>query len=254
MTAITNLLKKHENLETQEVKITTYTSPLEESIKEKLYQLAGKGYGVPKPQVITINLINKAIEDYKNENHIFYQVNMSNIKEISLSFQKIIKIAYLENLVSLEKLKLDNNLIMKIENLENLVNLRWLDLSFNNISKIEGLKNLINLTDLSLFNNQIEIVENLDTNNNLNILSIGNNNIKDVKIMVDYLKKFSNLQGLTVSGNAFIKENESGTVNINTQLPTFSTFYEPIIIGLENLKYLDYRPVSKEEVRINNYF
>ena len=240
-------LEKYDNTNIKQEKTITYTSPLEDTIKEKLYQLARKGYGVPKPQVITISLINKAIENYKNENHIFFPVNMNNVKEISLSFSKIIKIAYLENLVSLEKLKLDNNIIMKIENLSSLTNLKWLDLSFNNISKIENLNSLVALTDLSLFNNEIKKVEGLDLNNNLNILSVGNNRIEDVKEMVDYLKKFNNLQGLTVSGNYFNKDVDSGSVNVNTQVPSFPLVYETIIVGLDNLKYLDYRPVDPDE-------
>ena len=65
---------------------------LEDSIKNKLYEIASKGYGFAKPKVITIDLIKDAIEEYKNENHIFYEVNMTNCKEISLSFKKIIKI------------------------------------------------------------------------------------------------------------------------------------------------------------------
>lgn len=231
-----------------------YTTPLEDSIKSKLYQIASKGYGVSKPNVITIDLIKEAIEVYKNENHIFYEVNMTNCKEIALSFKRIIKIAYLENLVKLEKLKLDNNIIMKIENLDKLKNLKWLDLSFNNISKIEGLRSLINLTDLSLFNNEIEEVNNLDFNTKLNILSVGNNKIKDVKKMVDYLKTFPNLQGLTVSGNVFNKDAESGGVNNTTQIPSFPLCYETILVGLEKLKYLDYRPVDPDEVRTYYYY
>ena len=173
---------------------------------------------------------------------------MANCKEIALSFKKIIKISYLDNLHQLEKLKLDNNIIMKIENVEKLKNLKWLDLSFNNITKIEGLNALINLTDLSLFNNEIEVVENLDFNTKLNILSIGNNKIKDSKVLVDYLKRFPHLQGLTVSGNIFNKEYETGNVNTTTQVPSFPLIYETIIVGLENLKYLDYRPVDPDEV------
>lgn len=244
-----NFEKKYDiNKDEKEEKKIVYTTSLEDTIKNKLYQIASKGYGVSKPKVITIDLIKDAIEEYKNENHIFYEVNMENCKEIALSFKKIIKIAYLENLVKLEKLKLDNNIIMKIENLEKLKNLKWLDLSFNNISKIEGLKSLINLTDLSLFNNEIEEVNNLDYNTKLNILSVGNNKIKDVKKMVDYLKKFPNLQGLTVSGNVFNKDAESGGINSTTQTPGFPLCYESILVGLDKLKYLDYRPVDPDEV------
>ena len=105
-----------------------------------------------------------------------------------------------------------------MEKAKNLLkNLKWLDLSFNNISQIEGLNSLINLTDLSLFNNEIKEINNLEYNMKLNILSIGNNKINDVKKLCDYLKKFPHLQGLTVSGNPFIKETDIG-INDNKQI------------------------------------
>jgi hypothetical protein len=241
-------LQNIDNQNKKEEKREIYTTVLEDSIKNKLYEIASKGYGFAKPKVITIDLIKDAIEEYKNENHIFYEVNMTNCKEISLSFKKIIKIAYLDKLLALEKLKLDNNVIMKIENLNTLKNIRWLDLSFNDISKIEGLEELINLTDLSLFNNKIEEIGGLDNNTKLNILSIGNNKIRDIKKVCDYLKKFPNLQGLTVSGNIFNKDVETGNVNSNNQVPSFPLCYEPILVGLDKLKYLDYRPIDPDEV------
>jgi len=42
-------LEKYDNTNIKQEKTITYTSPLEDTIKEKLYQLARKGYGVPKP-------------------------------------------------------------------------------------------------------------------------------------------------------------------------------------------------------------
>ena len=230
----------------------THTSNFDEDIKEKLYELANKGYDVVRPTLITKNVINSAIEDYKNEYQVFTEINMSNCKEISLSFKNILKIDNLSNLVELETLRLDNNMIKKIENLNNLTKLKWLDLSFNNIKVVAGLNSLVNLTDLSLFNNEIVEVGNLDSNNKLNILSIGNNKITDSKKLVDYLKKLNNLQGLTVSGNPFAKEQESGGVSNTNQTPSFPSSYEIILANLDTLKYLDYRPIDPDEVSIIN--
>ncbi len=140
---------------------------------------------------------------------------------------------------------------MKIENLDCLVNLKWLDLSFNQISKIEGLNSLINLTDLSLYYNKISVVEGLDNNRKLNILSIGKNNISDHKRVtfinvqtVEYLRKLSNLQALTISGNPFYKE-ETNINNINfNQNTNYPTEYDYFLANLEYLKYIDYRPID----------
>ena len=72
-----------------------------------------------------------------------------------------------------------------------------------------------------------------------------------VKPMVDYLKKYSNLQGLTVSGNLFNNNTESGGISSSSQTPEFPHCYEQIIIGLKNLKYLDYRPVDPDYVKFS---
>lgn len=161
--------------------LTNYTTPLEDSIKEKLYKLAGKGYSSEKPTLITIDEITRAIQEHKTDNQIFTNISIYNCVELALSFKKILKIANLDNLTSLQKLKLDNNMIMKIEHLDHLVQLKWLDLSFNNISKIEGLTHLVNLTDISLFSNEISEIEGLENCRKLNILSIGRNKIVDTK-------------------------------------------------------------------------
>ena len=143
-------------------------------------------------------------------------------------------------------------MIMKIENLDSLVNLKWLDLSFNQIQKIEGLNNLVNLTDLSLYYNKIVIVEGLDNNRKLNILSIGKNCIADHKKVkqlitiktIDYLRKFSNLQALTISGNPFYKEDTNiNNINFN-QNANYPPEYDVFLASLEYLKYLDYRPID----------
>jgi Leucine-rich repeat (LRR) protein len=185
-------LLKSRRLEKVEVKVMKEFIPeVDETIKIKLHSIANKGYGATQPTIITIEEIQSAISEWKQENQIYSQeITPSNCTELALSFKKILQIANLDNLLKLEKLKLDNNMIMKIENLDHLLNLKWLDLSFNSITKIEGLDKLENLLDLSLFNNQIQEVEGLDNCRKLNVLSIGRNNIqnpKDVKFKLYYL-------------------------------------------------------------------
>ena len=174
-----NLLGKNKNDNQVQKQLDIYTIPLEDNIKSNLNAIASKGYGSIKPTLITIEEVKKAINEYKQENQIYSDINMHNVTELSLSFKRILKIANLDNLTKLEKLKLDNNMIMKIENLDSLDNIKWLDLSFNNISVMEGFGRLVNLTDLSLFNNQISMIGGLDQCKKLNILSMGKNQIKN---------------------------------------------------------------------------
>lgn len=68
---------------------------------------------------------------------------------------------------------------------------------------------------------------------------------------MDALRKFNNLQALTVNDNPFCKE--EGTIQ-NSLDPTknfqYPHSYEPIIAGLDKLKYLDYRPIDEDYVYI----
>lgn len=245
------ILKNKNRIEKIEEKaLIQFIKPVEDSVKAKLHSIGAKGYGEVQPTVITLDEIRSAINEYKNENQIYTEITMLNCMELALSFKRILRIANLDNLLKLEKLKLDNNMIMKIENLDHLVNIKWLDLSFNHITKIEGLNNLFNLTDLSLYNNQICEVEGLDFCRKVNILSIGRNLIKNPKQVVDYLRKFTFLQALTVHENPFCKDDN----NIQTSLDQPKSFHYPpsydvILANLEKLKYLDYRPIDEDNVK-----
>merc|ERR1711957_465883 len=137
-------------------------------------------------------------------------------------------------------------MIMKIQNLESLVNIKWLDLSFNNISTIEGLDSLVNLTDLSLFNNHIGSISGLDSCKKLNVLSLGKNQIKNPRPIVEYLRKFSNLQALTIHENPFCKDDTNQGTNDPTKNYQYPGSYEIILAILEKLKYLDYRPICPD--------
>lgn len=188
-----SLLGKNKGENQVQKQMIIYTTPLEDNIKDTLKSIASKGYGSLKPTLITIEEVKKAINEYKQENQIYSDINMNNVTELSLSFKRILKIENLDNLVKLEKLKLDNNMIMKIQNLDSLVNIKWLDLSFNNISVIEGLDKLVNLADLSLFNNQITAIGGLDNCKKLNVLSIGKNQIKNPRLVFIIFSAKSNL-------------------------------------------------------------
>lgn len=66
--------------------------------------------------------------------------------------------------------------------------------------------------------------------------------------MVEYLRKFPRLQALTVHENPFCKDD--GAQNVTTTDPSknyqYPGSYEIILAILENLKYIDYRPIDPE--------
>ncbi len=65
--------------------------------------------------------------------------------------------------------------------------------------------------------------------------------------MVDYLRKFSNLQALTVHENPFCKDDSSQSITDPTKNYQYPGSYEIILAILEKLKYLDYRPIDPDE-------
>jgi len=170
----------------------------------------------------------RSVAEYKDESGAVD----SDVTELRIDFQNILKIDNLITFTNLVKLQLDNNLIERIENLDHLVNLQWLDLSFNNIERIEGLEHLSNITDLSLHHNQISTLEGLDALHKLDVLSIGDNQLETVESApVLYLRRFHNLRSLNMSGNQL------------TEDPDYETF---VIAFLPTLKYIDWKRISDE--------
>lgn len=246
---------KNKNDKQVEKKLENFIPDITDDIKTKLQKIAIKSHGNNlSPKIITLEEIKRAFQEWKLENQIHNpDITLSQCKELSLSFQKILQISNLESLVSLEKLKLDNNMIMKIENLEKLVNLNWLDLSFNSITKIEGLNTLTNLLDLSLYCNKIVEVEGLDNCRKLHVFSIGMNHIRNCKEMVFYLKKFTNLRALNVADNPFAKDDTNIQMTYEQKMQQkiyYPSSYDPILANLSTLKYLDWKPIDEEKRKI----
>ncbi|XP_040604701.1 dynein regulatory complex subunit 3 [Mesocricetus auratus] len=152
------------------------------------------------------------------------------VLSLQLDFQNILRIDNLWQFENLQKLQLNNNIIERIEGLENLIHLVWLDLSFNNIETIEGLDTLVNLEDLSLSNNRISKMDSLDALVKLQVLSLGNNQISNIMNIL-YLRRFTDLRTLTLSGNP-VAEAEEYKMFIYAYLP--------------DLVYLDFRRIDEQ--------
>ena len=96
---------------------------------------------------------------------------------------------------------------------------------------IEGLSSLVRLKDLSLAHNHIKVLDKMD-DLPLEVLSIGNNLIEDLD-QLSYLRTFSMLKAVTLSGNPVASHAN----------------YQPFLLAhLPALVYFDYRLVSDEAV------
>uniref|UniRef100_A0A8C6T0D3 Dynein regulatory complex subunit 3 n=1 Tax=Neogobius melanostomus TaxID=47308 RepID=A0A8C6T0D3_9GOBI len=137
-------------------------------------------------------------------------------------------ISIIENLwefTSLTTLHLNNNFIQKLEGLSRLTNLSNLNLSFNKIMEIEGLESLKKLKELNLSSNNISVLDNFDSLENLVSFNI-----------VMYLRKFKNLFTLNFSGNPLCEEDN---------------YIWFVIAFFPNLKFLDYRYVKSDTVKLS---
>ncbi|XP_076366369.1 dynein regulatory complex subunit 3-like isoform X2 [Tachypleus tridentatus] len=192
---------------------------------------------VIEPSVINELMLKTAVENQGPQalqaNKIVEEdgIPFEHVLLLQLDFRNILQIENLWQFKALRKLQLDNNIIEKIEGLEELKNLTWLDLSFNNIEHIEGLSHLSKLEDLSLYSNRITKLENLDQLSKLQVLSVGNNLIDDFENVL-YLRSLKNVQCLNLAGNPV-----TGRENYRLQ----------VAAHLSQLRYLDYRIISKEE-------
>jgi hypothetical protein len=90
-------------------------------------------------------------------------INLSNLKELNVSFCKIenFNLIPLKNLINLEVLKISGNKITDLKPLSKLRKLKKLDLSNTQLDNLIGLENLTNLTDLNLSNNNLSSLEEI---------------------------------------------------------------------------------------------
>ena len=172
--------------------------------------------------------------------------SFANLKVLYLEGNSIKKIDGLNHLKSLTSLYLHENCIEKIENLDGLDNLYNLNLSDNCISKIENLSNLKTLSNLLLKRNRIGIdnEEDLlglaDLPASLTVLDISDNRIEITSFVKDLLTKISNLRVLYLQGNECVRK--------------IQYYRKNLIITLQNLHYLDDKPVFEEERRFAEAF
>ncbi|KAF2072583.1 hypothetical protein CYY_006106 [Polysphondylium violaceum] len=113
----------------------------------------------------------------------------------------------INNLTSLKKLYLSKNKLIKISNLDKLKDLEVLDLRANRIKEIdcESLNQNLNLNYLTLSNNQIESISNLPLLVKLHSFFLFSNQISDFNQFVkDLVSKTPNLSKLLIEGNPML--------------------------------------------------
>lgn len=127
--------------------------------------------------------------------------NLSNLKLLNLSFNKLSEINELTNLLNLKYLDIGANQIEKINGLSQSNLLEMLVLSRNKIKRIEQVSHLLNLKKISLHHNRINRIEGFDTLVNLQELYLPHNYISEIK----GLDKLAHLTHLNIAYNKITK-------------------------------------------------
>ena len=176
-----------------------------------------------------------------------------------LHFQGFRKIQNLDNFINLQVLYLENNSINKIEGLEKLIDLRCLYLQNNYIKEIEGLDNNTKLSILNLSNNKIKTIKNMSKLQKLENFYISKNDLSTIKDLENLLE-LKALSLLDIQNNNFT-ENSNDLLTFLNKMEELKVLYlkgneicrsipnyrRTIIIKLENLTYLDDKPIKKED-------
>ena len=160
-----------------------------------------------------------------------------------LHFQGFHKIENLNRFINVKVLYLENNLIEKIEGLEKIENLEnnkkivILNLSGNRIKKIENLSNLTKLEYFYMEKNNLsnyEDIENILELKTLKLLDIQSNKIdSNSNEIINLFSQLPNLRVLYLKGNNIIRE--------------INNYRRTMILKLNNLTYLDDRPIREED-------
>lgn len=167
-----------------------------------------------------------------------------NVKVLYLENNCISKIENLSCMKNLSCLYLQNNFISKIENLDHNLELCNLNLSFNRISKVENLSHLLKIEYLYLERNELKSPNDIkDVPPNVNLLDIQSNQI-DMESPDEMLTVLSSIEKLRV----LYFKNNPGCRKI-------SNYRKTLIHHIENLTYLDDRPVKEEDhLGVKAYF
>ena len=188
---------------------------------------------------LELDLSRKNIEDIKSIDGL---LDLDDLIELSLTFNKITIIEGLEGLRNLKCLNLFSNHIETIYGLEKLINLRELSLGGNKIKKIEGLGALKNLKRLYLGHNYISKIEGLEPLTNLEGLHLSHNHISKIE-RLDNLK---NLKIVNLNDNKKLTELEGLESLTNLRRLNLDNTYIQEIKGLDTLGNLRVLSLKKQ--------
>lgn len=140
---------------------------------------------------------------------------------------------------NLTNLNLNSNQIIKIEGLENMENLIELNLGYNKINKIEGLENLQKLETITLVKNEISDITPLSENINLKYINLNQNPNIDgdrANYTPEQIEKLNKLSKVIDNGGKILLDVEQLGLFNNYR---FITIQQQNLTSIEFLKGMD---------------
>ncbi|XP_060069626.1 uncharacterized protein LOC132549692 [Ylistrum balloti] len=128
-----------------------------------------------------------------------------NLKQLSLSGNRLVRMTGVGKLTNLTVLNLPNNSIVAVEGLKELVQLEWLNLSGNSIKAIENLNSNITLGHLDLSDNSISSLSDITHLRSLRTLLLHGNILTSLRTVPQHFPKSVVILSLA--------ENEIGDIN-----------------------------------------
>ncbi|XP_033741775.1 centrosomal protein of 97 kDa-like [Pecten maximus] len=128
-----------------------------------------------------------------------------NLKQLSLSGNRLVRMTGIGKLKNLTVLNLPNNSIVAVEGLKELLQLEWLNLSGNSIKAMENLNTNISLGHLDLSDNSISSLSDITHLRSLRTLLLHGNILTSLRTVPQHFPKSIAILSLA--------ENEIGDIN-----------------------------------------
>ncbi|XP_021366766.1 uncharacterized protein LOC110459051 isoform X1 [Mizuhopecten yessoensis] len=163
-----------------------------------------------------------------------------NLKQLSLSGNRVVRMTGVGKLKNLTVLNLPNNSIVAVEGLKELLQLEWLNLSGNSIKAIENLSTNISLGHLDLSDNNISSLSDITHLRSLRTLLLHGNSLTSLRTVPQHFPK--SIVIMSLAENEILDINEVMYLSCLPYLEQLSLTNNPCVLMTASTPGFDGRP------------
>ena len=237
----TSVLKDLTNLINLRLDYTDLTTTNNLSYLKKIKGLSLSGTGLTNYSVDIISKLTTLeylyIDNQEDITNISPLSALKNLKELTVSNNKISDISAVANFASLEYLAANQNSIGSISSLSSLKKLIRVELSENKLTVIDGLKNCTNLREVYADRNKINNMDVLSYLKQLEVVYLNDNNIPNINAVANLTK----LKKLSINKNNVTNIGQVANISSITMLNCSDNqiAYVDALANLTNLTEVD---------------